>query len=70
MFFGTDVFSSSPFSFNIGIESYTNGEIFNITLFLQQGLNIDAAIQKALLKDFGIQKQTTMDMSLIKKVKS
>ena len=70
MFFGTDVFSSSSFSFNIGIESYTNGEIFNITLFLQQGLNIDAAIQKALLKDFGIQKQTTMDMSLIKKVKS
>ena len=70
MFFGADVFSSSPFSFNIGIESYTNGEIFNITLFLQQGLNIDAAIQKALLKDFGIQKQTTMDMSLIKKVKS
>jgi len=70
MFFGTDAFSSSPFSFNIGIESYTNGEIFNITLFLQQGLNIDVAIQKALLKDFGIQKQTTMDMSLIKKVKS
>ena len=70
MFFGTDAFSASPFSFNIGIESYANGEIFNITLFLQQGLNIDGAIQKALLKDFGIQKQTTIDMSLIKKVKS